>query len=243
MEYRTTFKQKNAIVADGTMLEEIQNEILNYCDDIEYDSKLENGDSIKFDSLDELLDYENFKGCRIEGINITARKFNSKNRIHINIIAERNVLSTCEFTANVTMSTDSIDKKTLFIKNMENIFLRHEQDKRYNKISKNSILKWISIYYIICTAILAFQLISCGFKSENKVLLVIVIILTVVEIMRNPIEKIQKDVYPPIVFYIGDEKSRYDDNKARRNNFFWTVVVGGTLTIVMSIVGIIATIL
>ena len=240
-----SFEFKKAIVVNEEMLRAIEKEIHNYCDRIEYNAKLENDAKIKFDSLEELLTYDNSKGDKIERLDIESRKrgYDSVDRVDISICADVKFFTKFESTVVVSLTTDSLDKKTLLKEKLEHIFTRFEQDKRYNKVSKNAISNRIELLFLICVIALCWQVVSNGFSYANRGLLIVVIILGILEFIKTPIEKKQKEFYPPIVFYLGDEKSLYDDNKAGRNSFFWTVVIGGTLTIVVGIAGIIVSLM
>lgn len=245
MEYRMSFEFKKAIVVNEEMLRAIEKEIRNYCDRIEYNAKLENDAKIKFDSLEELITYENSKGDKIERLDIESRKsgYDSVDRVDISIFADVSLFSKFESTATVSLTTDSLDKKTLLKEKLEHIFTRFEQDKRYNKVSRNAISHRIDLYFFICIIVLIWQVVSTGFSDANEGLVIAVMTLGILEFIKTPIEKKQKEFYPPIVFYLGDEKNLYDDNKTGRKSFFWTVVIGGTLTIVVGIAGIIVSLI
>ena len=85
MKYKTEFSFNKAIIVDANMLSEMQKVILEYCDNIEYRAYLENRDKIEFESLDELLEFENSKRNRINEIYIEARDKDWVNKIEINI--------------------------------------------------------------------------------------------------------------------------------------------------------------
>lgn len=245
MEYTTSFEYKNAIIVDAKMLREIEKEILKYCKYFEYSAKLENDDRIKFDSIEELLEYENSKEYRMKSLNIIAREDEHKyrNKVEIDFCAETAILSKYDSTIKVSMVTNNVNNRILFKENIEHIFSRHAQDKKYNKLAKSGTFNKISLYFLICTVVLVYQLISSGFTYINKGLLIAVVILLVLEVIKTPLEKKHKELYLPIVFYIGDEKGRYDNCKENRKNFFWTVIVSGTLTIIVGIAGIIVSLL
>ena len=73
MKYKTEFSFNKAIVVDANMLLEMQRIILEYCSNIEYRVCLENKDRIDFESIEELIEFENSKINRISEIYIEAR--------------------------------------------------------------------------------------------------------------------------------------------------------------------------
>lgn len=62
---------KDAIIVDKKLLKEMEKVILNFYDKVSYSCMLSNDNRIDFDTLDELLSYENPKIRKIIRLSIT----------------------------------------------------------------------------------------------------------------------------------------------------------------------------
>lgn len=244
MKYTTDFTCKKAIIVDREFLEEVQKEILAWCNLIKYEANLENGDKIEFESLEELITFENSKLKRIKDIEITARNADNASLdqfIIIQISAFSVILRKFIRTIYVSITIDDVDKKTIFENNMRNIFVRHEQNKWYNIISRTGILNLIDFIYFIFVCIYFYKFFSDGLKIENDGLQIMALIFAVLMLLKIPIQKGQEKYFEPIVFYSGDEKKSYDDKRDGRKNFFGGVIVAGIFTVGSCIMGLILT--
>ena len=243
MKCKKEFEYKKAITVDSDMLIQFNEEIGKLCDTITYKAELINGDEIEFDSLDELIDYENSKDNCLKKIRIWAT--DRANRINdISIYIEKSDYDSPYFykTVRVVLSTDDIDKSTVFQHRVEHLCNRHSQDKMYQFLSKTGIFK--KLYYISFGIIVGF--LYAIYKNKNLTnagTIYICFICIIYALLETPIEKLRKKYYPPIIFYLGDEIKNYDEKKNKRNNFFWTVCIGGGLTIIVGIIGIIFSII
>ena len=140
MKYRTEFSFNKAIVVDANMLLEMQRIILECCDSIDYRACLENKDRIDFESLEELLWFENSKKNKIQEIYIMAKDKGWENQVEINIRTCSVYVQMFVETVSVSMTTNNIDKKTILKGKIENLLERHQQSKRYNVFAKTGIL-------------------------------------------------------------------------------------------------------
>lgn len=239
MKYKTEFSFKKAIIIDAQFLGEMQKQILNYCDKIDYEANLENGDNIKFESLEELILFENSKINKFKNIQLTARDSNLDIFIFVYIRADSIGVRKFYETISVSMTTNDLNMKTVFKNNMGTLFVRHEQSKAYNFLSRTGILNLISIAYFIFMCVYLYKVISGRFNIENNILNIVAVILIILFLLKSPLQKGQEKYFPPIVFYLGDEIQSYNDKKAARKNFFWGFIIAGILAICSCIGGFI----
>lgn len=238
MKYKTEFSFNKAIVVDANMLSEMQKVILEYCDSIEYRAYLENKDKIEFESLDELLEFENSKRNRINEIYIEARDKDWVNKIEINIRAYSLYVKMFEETVSVAMSTDDVDKKTVFKDKIENLFERYQQSKGYNLMAKSGVLNILEMIYLVCSGTYLYLFVAKGLEKMVSWFAVLVLVFAFFSlVLRKPLQKCQKKYYPPIVFCLGDGIEEYSENKNGRRNFFWGVIVAGIMSVVFLIAG------
>ena len=84
-----------------------------------------------------------------------------------------------------------------------------------------------------------YKVISSRFNVENNMLNIVAIILSILHLLKFPLQKGQEKYFPPIVFYLGDEIQSYNDKKAARKNFFWGFIVACILAICSCVGGFI----
>ena len=238
MKYKTEFSFNKAIVVDANMLSEMNKIILEHCDSIGYRACLENKDRIDFESLDELLEFENSKKNRISEIHIEARDKAWENTIEIDLCAYSVYVQMFTETVSVSMVTNDIDKKTVFKEKIGTLLERHQQSKRYNLISKTGVLNIIQMIYMVCAVGYLYLFLTKGIKELKSWLAILIIVLGFFSlVLREPLQKCQKKYFPPIAFCLGDGVEEYAENKNGRRNFFWGIIVAGIMSIIFLIAG------
>lgn len=239
MVSKTSFSFNKAIIVNEKMLAEIENRLLEYYSDIGYNAKLENQDDVKFDSLDELVSFENSKINKISELNISGRDKSYTNDINIYIGINSIWGYQSDNTIRVNITADDINKKTVIKENLENIFARNEQDKLYNYIAKSGLLSTMHVISFIVICIFIYNFLTNGFRVENKALLISTVISVFITWISPGLKKLQNVYYPRITFYLGDEIRDYDRKKQGRSSFFWGVIVASVLSFISYIISII----
>lgn len=241
MKQETKFSYKKAIIVDSKMLNEMDKEIRTICEKVSYKAETINGDKIEFESIEELCNYENADYEKIVNIHIFASDEKFVNKVFIYIKCESTALSKLFETVEVNLTVDDVNKKVVFKNNIIHLLKRCTQNKRYNVICKSGIFELFALFYAGLAVVYAVMFFY--YKGEiNIVLSAIMIFLFILYCLRIPLEKIRDKYYPSIVFYLGDQIKYYEEQKNTRNNFFWTVCISGTLTIVIGIIGLFFTI-
>ena len=72
MKCKKEFKYDKAIIIESHMLIDLDKEIKKLCNNIKYKAELVNRDEIEFESLEELIGYENSKDNYLQKISIWA---------------------------------------------------------------------------------------------------------------------------------------------------------------------------
>ena len=191
---KTSFSFKKAIIVNEKMLREVEKLMLEYYSDISYSVKLENRDDIKFESLDELISFENSKFNRISELHIDGRdkKYTNETKISIGLdpIWDRKYGDTIK----VDITADDLNKKTIL---------------------------------------------TNGFEVRNKALFVSTIISVFINWGSTFFEKMQRNYFPQVIFYLGDGIQDYNKKESGRGNFFWGVVVALGVSFICYIASII----
>lgn len=241
MKYEVRKYYKKPLLVNEKMIQEILEEIKRVCEFVSYESELENGDNVVFESLDELLKYENYYGERIVTLRFKGRSESFNDYVDIELKVREGVFKITSI-ADFYIKTSNADNKNLIKNNLSNIMEHHKQDKIYSFFSLTSFfnsLKWIIWFILLGTNILW---ITTKYDFGNIILIpsILTIIVFIFEVIYK---KKRGKVFNPLVFYIGEEKELYDKRKASRSSFFWTVIVGGGLTVIATIVSIILSVL
>lgn len=236
---KTSFSFKKAIIVNEKMLREVEKLMLEYYSDISYSVKLENRDDIKFESLDELISFENSKFNRISELHIDGRdkKYTNETKISIGLdpIWDRKYGDTIK----VDITADDLNKKTILKENLENIFARNEQGKWYNFIAKSRLLFIMQFVSLIVICIFIYTFLTNGFEVRNKALFVSTIISVFISWGSTFFEKMQRNYFPQVTFYLGDGIQDYNKKESGRGNFFWGVVVALGVSFICYIASII----
>lgn len=243
MKCKKEFKYDKAIIIESDMLIDLDKEIKKLCNNIKYKAELVNRDEIEFESLEELIGYENSKDNYLQKISIWADDgLRHTNNIIMYIEPQNCNIPQLYTTVRAVITTDNIDKISLFNEKIEHLCDRYCQDKTYQFFSRTGIFSKLGIasWGIILGYLVAETQGRINVKMWFDVLILIPLIYL---LLVNLIGKYKKRYYPPIVFYIGDGIKNYNELKSKRSNFFWTVCIGGSLTIIVGIIGIIFSIM
>lgn len=238
MKCKREFEYKKAIIADVDMIMNLSEEINKICNKIDYSAELINGDELEFNSIDELLAFENSKDNQFKKIEIFAidsEKRTNEIRVYMKDSAGNSFFSDCG--VRFVIHTDNIDTITIFKEKAIHICERHSQSNAYNFLSKTNLFRFLgyfSLGVVLSCVIIMFQ---SKFKV-NTIFLYIGCLFSVYLMAKDFIEKTRKKYFHMIVFYLGDGIKIYDDQKSKRNSFFWSVIIGGGLTIIVGIIGI-----
>ena len=89
MKQKTYFNFEKAIKVDEKMLIEIKSCIEEYCPQLRYEAELENNDEIEFESIDELLGFENSPSNRLKNLQVYGKSRDSERHVRVKIGAEK----------------------------------------------------------------------------------------------------------------------------------------------------------
>lgn len=237
MKQQTSFSYKKAIIVDSNMLNEMDKEIRAIYEIIKYEARTVSGDKIEFESLKELLGYENAENEKLVSVDISARDVKFINTAYIFIKSQTSSFADSFETVSVTLTVDDVNKKTIFKNNIMHLLERYTQNKKYNAISKTEVFILLSIVYIVA-AIFYFVKIFSSKGQINTALSTTMIILCALYCLGTPIRRCRDKYYPRVVFYLGDQIKQYEELKGSRQNFFWTVCIGGVISVIMGVLSI-----
>ncbi len=228
------FKFKKAIVVTKKLLEELEEIILSKFNNIKYNALLDNGNSIDFNSLDEVVSYENFENNRIKHLRITA---NSSFNLEFNTKMSATVAYNS--TVNMNFQMDNIDNCILFESKIKKLMEKNKQPWYYTVFSKTSSYHLGATFFAAWVILAAYTLItkrsSNGGSSDvtSAVNLILPIFLTIIFMIVIISKKIRDYFFPPIIFYWESEVQRSDKIQTLRTQIFWGVIVATILSILI----------
>lgn len=194
--------------------------ILNfYCTELSYKATTCGETSIAFESIQELLSYDNFKKGKIKTLKILG--FNQHYRIFdLNLYGQRNSAPFVECEYSFKNADDEINfsakLKTFFEKTTEAYY--------------QYIISTFSIFFALIFGLI--YLIKINWPPSTSFLLSglfdILIIYYLIE------RKILKFLFPSITFLWGEEIKKHAARVSIRKNLFWCVIVAVIISIAVT---------
>lgn len=206
-------------------LNQLESNLLKYCSSIEYSCTTINGNDIQFDSLNELLNYDNYGKSSIKSLLLLGyRQYHRVIRIDFETkdVYFLNYNTSCE----CSYECDSTESEILLVKMLRDFFNKHKTS--YWVIGKFSLF---SLYFLFSLSLLVFLYIKDKsiFDRTEFVLSEVIPIFVAICIGEFLLWQIDKKVLlkilKPTVFYWGEEVKAYDKYSKLRSNLFWCVLI------------------
>ncbi len=228
-----------AIIVTPDNIRNLVNIIYKYCDVVKYSAINKMKETINFDNIDQLINYDNFENTKIESLTIIGK--NSKNTWH-DIVkcvfkADEKGLLSYRTTFKCNYEFESDDSKKLLVEEIS-LLLR-----------KMKAPYWIASKINIFTVgfVVSFTLLFYTWKPENiinKPPFMLYIAVTSIAILAVAlgfkilalIEIGLKWLLPPIIFDWGEEHKHLIKSNEIRHNFIWCICVGLIVTIIGAII-------
>lgn len=223
MKIAGKFNYKKAILLNQENMVTIETEMLKYCERIEYSAIIQNGNDIQFESLFELLNYDNFNKRKI--VSLEMKGYISYTRV-IRLVFEKQVGCYINYlkTFACTYEFDSAEKEILFTTTLKDILEKAKTD--YWLIGKMTSFSAVVIPCFMSTILkIFFDKFKDAFSMEFSTLafsiaLSIVFLLALLYLDKKFLLKI----FNPVVFYWGEEKRRFNKYEKLRSNILWNIV-------------------
>lgn len=226
---------KDAIIVDKKLLEELEKVILIYYDKVSYSCKLCNDNRIDFDTLDELLNYENPKIRKIIRLSIM---FGYPSEI----VFEPSFayFSSYKYTVEGTYQINDLDKSVLFQEKIKDLLNRSKQDKWYTILTKINIVQFWIVMLAFCTCTLLYSLFTNGLKQESSfsllIFIVCIIISTIFHIFGYILSKFRIFLLPAIAYKIGEQIKEIEKGRELSNKIFWGIIVAFIVSLVVAFI-------
>lgn len=225
-----------ALAVDEKLLKELESVLSEYYDDITYNVWLINGNRVRFESLEELIDYDNFEERRISRLMITMEYTNE-------IIFDTTIspINSYKNTVVVTYCMNDSDKSHIFNKKVKSILEKHKRTTSYTAFTKISTI-YFCIAGLIASSISYIYSWATGIATETTTLTYSVIVngtifsVIVLIFIFWILSKARIKIAPPITFKIGCEIKEDEKREKLRGNILWGVIIATIAPVVFSFI-------
>lgn len=232
---------KEALVVDEHLLRELEKTILSFYDSIAYSCKLCNSDKIEFDSLDELLSYENYKIRKIVKLSI---EFGIGNNIAFE--PDRAMLVSYKYTVQGDFVTEDQDNSILFQSKVKDILLRNRQNKWYTIITKMNLIQFNILLLGVLSCVFVYGFFTHNWKMDNNVgtyiygfdlgIVAGIVMGGVFILLGGILAKCRDFLLPPIAYKIGEQIKEIEKAKDLFSKIFWGIVVTFIVSLITAII-------
>ncbi|MBS5955495.1 MAG: hypothetical protein KIC73_01135 [Clostridiales bacterium] len=222
MIIKGVFQFNKAIKVDEDLLRELQVELEDFSNDFTLKALLENGNEIYFDSLEEMLVFDNYGNRKIKRLNLRLSMF--FNIDFTNTIA---LFSSYKNTIQAQYTCNKPDESIIIDKKLHDIFNKGKLPLYYRLLTKFSI-KHILVIILMWYAIQNLRAMGKVISDQNitiKVFNIIAISAMILFFITTKLEEFKNIIFPSIVFYWGKEKERFDKHITYADKIFWGIVI------------------
>lgn len=235
MRVNGRLKYDSAIIVNDIFFRDLDNLLIEYFEMPKYSADLVNGDNIEFDSVLELINYDNFADRSISSVRIS---FGIGNYIFLKptIAFVNGYKSTIEMYFEI----DNNDKCEEVKRKVRLIFEKHKQSMLYTIASKFTMMH-------ICIVLLTLSFFSnlhVLIAPKNQIVglsaQTVVAVCTVGTILLllvgYGISWIIKKCFPAIIFYLGENIKNIEKNSRFKSNIFWGVFVAAFVSAMVALI-------
>lgn len=231
MRINGEYEFKKAIRVDQKLLDNLKEILQPYIDKEEYVATLENGDVIRFENYQEMIQYDNYGKGKIEKLKI---KYSSS--LSINFETSMSLINNYKSTVTVEYVFRNQEDIILMREKLGCLFNKNKQPWFYTIITKISVM----YFFIIIGSWSAFlNIININKKMEldnmNSIQYINLgfILTMIIILLACLLGRIRKRYIPSIVFYWGNEKERFDKNMQYVDKIFWGIIVALFLPVII----------
>ena len=226
---------KSAIIVNDVFFQDMDKLISEYFEKPKYSAQLINGDEVEFESVSELISYDNFSNRAIKTMRIG---FGIGNYLRIETTFSS--INGYRSTMEMEFEVDNNDKSEEIKRKVELICEKHKQSLLYTLASKFTFMHVCFVMMFISFVSNLRVLIihkTDSVEMSNSTIVAVCTVATVVLILLNVLLSLLiKKFFPAIVFYLGENIKKIEKNSKLKSNIFWGVIVAGIVSAVVSLI-------
>lgn len=231
MIINSTYEFKSAIIVDESLLREIDELIKEDNREPEYTAYLENRDEIEFESIDELVHYDNYENGRIKELLIKAGS-----GLLIDFSIRVSPIVRYRSSVEVDFISKSSEESELIKIRFKSILKKHKQSVMHTFISKISLP---SLAMVIGLSGISTIMAMYSYYNSNNIkniplkdeLLGLVIIFSILLFFVFG-SFMQKKFFSPIVYSIGYRKKELEKESKIKWNIIWTIIIPVAISLI-----------
>ena len=237
MELHDKMGYTKAIIVDECMLTELDQCIRKFFPSSSpcYSAELLDESRVNFESLDELLQYDNFGDKAIKFLKVNFGYSNS-------LIFKQTIsfFHSYKYSLTIEYVTKNMDNSVLFKKEMFKIFEKVRRPWHYTFVTKFSMMYfWIAfLFWLVIFSGMSYFKGMHEFKDTPlSVSLFNTWIISTASILFAAylLSRIRKVLFPVISYKIGEQKKHIERRDDLISKFFWGVIVTGIVSVIISI--------
>lgn len=223
-----------ALIVTPTSMKELCKILNKYSTRLSFEAKTYSHTDITFDTIDELLNYDNFKPRRIKELQITAyRNFTRVITVYIGKDFNLFHLTNYNETVNCSYQFDCVDDETLFKEKFNTWFDKAKSG--YWLLGKFSFLATFCVPSILITAIRIG--LNAPINADVSGLAILVAILAGGVFFWSAWfldYHVLNNLFPPVLFNWGEESKRFEKWNKLRSNIFWGIIMALIIGLITS---------
>lgn len=224
---------KSAIIVNNEFFIDMDELISEYFEKPKYSAQLINGDEVEFESVSELISYDNFSNRAIKTMRIG---FGIGNFIRI----EPSIAFINGYKSTIEMGfyVEDNDKSEEIKRKINLICDKHKQSAMYTAASKFTImhiciLLW-GLSFILNLNVLITHKTDDGTMSISTIVAVCTVGIVIMLLISAVLSWMIKRYFPAIVFYLGENIKNVEKKSRTKSNIFWCIIVAGIVSAMVS---------
>lgn len=223
---------KEAIIVDKKLLTDLEAVILSFFKKVIYKCKLCNDDNIEFESLEELLNYQNNKSRKIVSLEI---KFDCNK---INFGPTFSMYNGYRCTVSGEYEVYDSDMSILFSEKVKRVLENGRRSKWYTFLTKISMMHFIifilaisigtTIHSVIKEGVVGKEVYTINSLNLSMVIVILIIVISVI------LAKCRNALLPAISFMIGEQIQEIKRNEDRFSKIFWGILVAFIVSFIVA---------
>ncbi|MBR2898391.1 MAG: hypothetical protein IKC23_02045 [Fibrobacter sp.] len=219
MKIKNKFFIKKSLCIREKDIRNLYSILTEFFDSIQLKATVKNGADIDFDSLDELLLFDNMGGKAIRTLMIYAEKRENYKTIQECWIKFNQKCNLWTHALDVNYSFSSSDAEMLFIGKIREYFGKPQE-----------IINRRVVFILVQAIVLIFILIELFIGYHDNIVALILMMFLMLKMIYDMIESFFEKNVSNVIFLWGEEIKAYEKRKSIFSKIFWSVIVAAIVS-------------